>query len=245
MILLYHHVIPAEEMPAEDERCPLEGLDYNLGPGDFAYQLESLRRRKFRFVSLAEYVKQAVEADRGPGNRVAVTFDDGWRDNHTHALPVLIRLGIPATFFVVSGPLQGVVAERRMTAGMLDELVAAGMTIGAHTRTHPNLATLSDERLDEEIGGCKADLESQLGRAVDFLAYPGGRFNEAVLRCVERHGFRAACSVMPAGRNDRASCYRLSRDVFSPRMDTWRDRLLMRQGGRWLWRLARQAKGLA
>jgi peptidoglycan/xylan/chitin deacetylase (PgdA/CDA1 family) len=244
MILMYHHVAPAAEVPAVADRCSLEGWDYNLAPEDFAFQLEELRRRKFRFVSLAEYVSRAVEADRGPGDMVAVTFDDGWLDNHTHALPVLARLGIPATFFVVSGPLQGVADVRRMTSMMLREMIAAGMTIGAHTRTHPNLATLSDERLDEEIGGCKADLEAVIGRPVEFLAYPGGRYNEAVLRCVERHGFRAACSVAPAGRNGRDVRYTLSRDVFAPQMDGWRDRLLLRSGGRWLWRMARRAKGL-
>ncbi len=239
---MYHHVSPAAEVPAVEDRCSLEGWAYNLVPGDFAFQLEELRRRKFRFVSLEEYVRQAVEEDRGPGDMVAVTFDDGWLDNHTHALPVLVRLGIPATIFVVSGPLAGVPDGRRMTPAMLRELIAAGMTIGAHTRTHPNLATLSDERLDEEIGGCKADLEAVIGRPVEFLAYPGGRYNEAVLRCVARHGFRAACSVKPAGWNDQAARYTLSRDVFSSRMDAWRDRMLLRSGGRWLWRLARSAK---
>ena len=240
MILMYHHVCPPDEVPAAADICALEGWAYTLGPDDFAFQLEQLRRRKFQFVTLAEYVRHAVDADRGPGNRVAVTFDDGWRDNHTHALPVLARMGIPATFFVVSGSMAGVASERRMTPAMLRELVAAGMEIGAHTRTHPNLATLPADLLDEEIGGCKADLEALLGQTVRFLAYPGGRFNAAVVRCVERHGMQAACSVMAAGRNDGAARYRLSRDVFTPRLDTWRDRLLLRAGGRWLWRTAKR-----
>src|SRR5687767_12557712 len=38
---------------------------------------------------------------------VAVTFDDGYADNHEFALPLLLESGIPATFFVTSGFLQG------------------------------------------------------------------------------------------------------------------------------------------
>lgn len=239
MILMYHHVCPNAEVPVAEERRSIEGWEYNLGPEDFAFQLESLRRRKFRFVTLDEYVRQAVESDRGSGKMVAVTFDDGWRDNYDHALPVLTRLGIPATFFVVSGSMAGVAAERRMTPAMLREMAAKGMEIGAHTRTHPNLATLSEDQLDDEIGGCKADLEEIVGQSVRFLAYPGGRFNDAVVRCVQRHGFRAACSVIPSGRNDPSARYQLSRDVFTPRMNTLRDRILLVPGGRWFWRTAK------
>ena len=242
MILMYHHVCPREKVPRAVDACPLEGWDYNLGPEEFSFQLEGLRHRGFHFVSLDEYVRHAVDANQGPGKRVAVTFDDGWRDNHTHALPVLTRLGIPATFFVVSGKMDGVAAERRMTPGMLRELMAAGMEIGGHTRTHPNLASLPESELDAEIGGCKADLENLLGQAIRFLAYPGGRFNEAVVRCAERHGFQAACSVVAAGYNERSARYRLSRDVFTPRMDTWRDRFLLCSSGRWFWRSARRLK---
>jgi len=238
MILMYHHICPAEEVPLAGDACSIEGWDYNLWSEDFEFQLESLRRRGFRFVTLDEYVCHAVDADRGPGNWVTVTFDDGWRDNHTHALPVLARLGIPATFFVVSGQMAGVAAERRMTPAMLRELVEAGMEIGAHTRTHPNLTALPEELLDDEIGGCKADLEELLGQPIRFLAYPGGRFNEAVERCVQRHGYKAACSVIPAGINDASARYHLSRDVFTPHMDTWRDRFLLSYGGRWFWRTA-------
>jgi peptidoglycan/xylan/chitin deacetylase (PgdA/CDA1 family) len=239
MILMYHHVCPADEIPSAAATRATEGWQYNILPEDLAFQLAFLRRAGFRFVSLDDYVRSAVDADHGPQNLVAVTFDDGWLDNHTHAFPVLVAAGIPATFFVVSGPIDGADAARRMTTTMLRELVAAGMEIGGHTRTHPNLAALAERDLDPEIGGCRADLEGLLGQPVRFLAYPGGRFNDAVERCVARHGFRAACSVNPAGRNDRRARYRLSRDVFSARFDSWRDHLLLRPSGRLAWRAAR------
>jgi peptidoglycan/xylan/chitin deacetylase (PgdA/CDA1 family) len=241
VILLYHHVCPDAAVPGTADADSIEGWEYRLRPEDLAFQVERLRQRGFRFVSLDEYVHRAVDADLGPGRMLAVTFDDGWRDNHTHALPVLTELGVPATFFVVSGPLGTVPDERRMTPGMLRDLLGAGMEIGAHSRTHPDLPTLSEARLDEEIGGCRADLEGLLGQPVRFLAYPGGGFDDRVVRCVERHRFRAACSVIPAGRNDGSARFRLSRDVLSPRLDRLRDRILLHSAGRWIWRLRRRS----
>ena len=55
-------------------------------------------------------LRQAVAALKGgrlPRRAVAITFDDGYRDNHDEALPVLRRHGLPATFFVASGFLDG------------------------------------------------------------------------------------------------------------------------------------------
>ena len=242
MILMYHHVCPRAEVPGGS--VPLEGWSYNLEPVDFAHQLEKLQERGFRFVSLANY----LAAGELPGGRsrkqVAVMFDDGWLDNHRYALPILDRLGVPATFFVVSGEMAGVKAERRMGAGELREMRAAGMDIGAHTRSHPNLASLSEARLDEEIGGCKADLEALLSGEVRHFAYPGGRFNGAVQACVRRQGFAAACGVVGAGANRPEARFALSRDVFTPRMERPRDRLLLHPVGRWLWRRGSALKAM-
>ena len=234
MILMYHHVCPAAEVPGG--AGPLEGWAYNLEPADFVYQLEFLRDRGLTFVSLADYVEAGAAAGGRRWGQVAVTFDDGWLDNYRYALPILDRLGIPATFFVVSGPMAGVREERRMQAGQLREMVGAGLDSGGHTRSHPNLATFAVDRLDEEIGGCKADLESLLGREVRHFAYPGGRFNAEVQDCVRRQGFEAACGVVGAGANPREAQYALSRDVFTARLGRPRDRLLLHPGGRWLWR---------
>lgn len=243
MILMYHHVCPAAEIPSG--AAPLEGWAYNLEPRDFAHHLESLQRRGFVFVSLADYVEAGDVPGGRPWGQVAVTFDDGWVDNHRYALPILDRLRIPATFFVVSGAMAGVGDERRMSAGVLREMVAAGMDIGAHTRSHPNLAALPVQRLDDEIGGCKEDLEGRLGRAVRHFAYPGGRFNAEVQSCVRRQGFEAACGVVGAGANEPGARYELSRDVFTASLGRPRDRILLHPAGRWLWRRGRGLLDLA
>ncbi len=233
MILIYHHVCPQAEVPMENDREELEGWCYNIEPDVFEKHLTAFKQFGYRFVSIDDYLNQNVEHRDGQRQMlVTVTFDDGWLDNYTYALPILERHGVPGTFFVVSGQMQNVSNEGRMSDVMLKSLLDAGMCIGAHTRTHPNLALLSPADLDGEIGGCKLDLERRIGCQVDYIAYPGGRFNSAVINKVKQYGFKAACSVIPGGWNGPHSRFWLYREVFTPELSTIRDRLRLNPIGR-------------
>jgi len=237
---MYHHVCPREKIPAAANRVPLEGWQYHLTPEAFEFQLSALASRGWRFVSMDDYLAGVVGGTGGK-NLAAVTFDDGWIDNRDWALGVLEKLGIPATFFVVSGSMDGVPAARRMDVAMLRELQQCGMTIGAHSRTHPNLVSLPMDSMRDEIRGSRCDLENALGCTIDLMAYPGGRFSEAVVEVVRSAGFRAACSTVAGGRNGPHSRYWLYREVFSPGLDSFRDRVLLQPIGRWFqgWRARR------
>jgi peptidoglycan/xylan/chitin deacetylase (PgdA/CDA1 family) len=90
VVLVYHRV-------AEADRDPF-GL--RVSPDNFAGQMEALRR-----VAHPVALEEIVRADRLPPRAVAVTFDDGYADNLHTAAPLLARHGIPATFFITSGPL--------------------------------------------------------------------------------------------------------------------------------------------
>lgn len=222
MILMYHHVCPPHAVP--ETQVPLEGWQYCIDPEAFRSQLLRLTREGWTFVSLTDYLQQL---DDHPLRRriVTVTFDDGWRDNWDYAVPILRELKIPAVIFVVSGDLPGVCAERRMTAEQLRGLAAAEIEVGAHTRSHPNLTALSAEQLNQELSGSRRDLEAIIHRPVRYLAYPGGRFNLAVVEATRAAGFEAACSVIGLGCNSTHSRYWLYRDVFTDPMNTLRDRI--------------------
>jgi peptidoglycan/xylan/chitin deacetylase (PgdA/CDA1 family) len=221
MILMYHHVCPSEVIPVE--QTELEGWRYVITPAAFETQLRLFKSRQFRFVSLSDYLSAMSSGDPAFSRVATVTFDDGWRDNFDYAFPILQRQGIPATFFVVSGEMRDVAPARRMTCEHLRALKAAGMTIGAHTRTHPNLTMLNTSQLVSEIHGCKADLEAVLCDSVDFLAYPGGRFNREVVAACQAAGFLAACSVINWGQNSDESRFWLYREVFSDHLNRLSD----------------------
>ena len=149
-----------------------------------------------------------------PDDAVAVTFDDGFRAVHEHAFPIMRELGLVGTIFV---PTDYVGSERPMSwpgiekwaAGdYADDLVpvdwdelrrmrAAGWEVGSHTRSHPHLTELDDERLAEELGGSREVCEARLGAPCDALAFPYGDVDARVSKAAESAGYKAAGSMNP------------------------------------------------
>jgi len=163
-------------------------------------------KRFFHVVPLAELV-ETLHAGRAPHRALAITFDDGYRDNFQHAAPILEKLALPATFFVVSRWIGTSIVpfwdrDRGvqypwMTWEHLRELHRRGFAIGAHTRTHVDLGAVSGEDAQQEIAGAREDLEDALGAPVQTFAYPfGGRehLTEANRARVKAAGFRCCCS---------------------------------------------------
>ena len=155
-------------------------------------------------------------ARRRSGSRpvVAITFDDGYDDNHEHALPALVRRGLTATFFVTVGLVERdpAVTERferlrypsstvsPMSWSQVKELRAAGMDVGSHTWSHPNLARLTDPAAAEELARSRAVTEDRLGEAVTQLAYPFGKFGRhfttTTMRLAAEAGYDTAAAVL-------------------------------------------------
>jgi peptidoglycan/xylan/chitin deacetylase (PgdA/CDA1 family) len=222
LILLYHHIAPEEDIPRVAVRLKDEGWKFNYSPSVLDFQLRELLRRGYRFVSLGQLVDEIRATGKEQSDAVAITFDDGWIDNYRFAFPLLQRLRIPATFFVTT--IGWGLDPARMNCAQLRELAEQGMTIGSHTRTHPDLTRIPETAAREEIAGSKADIERVLGVAVEFLAYPGGAFNTTVADLAREAGYRAACSVLGPKCNDSTSLFWLYRDVLSPGLKTLGDR---------------------
>ena len=155
----------------------------------------------------------AAEERKRPA--VAITFDDGYADNHEYALPLLKQYNAPATIFVTAGFVAGDrqvysrFCELRETSGaelralsweQARELRAEGIEIGAHTYGHPNLARLDREQARRELEVPKEMLEDRLGTQVDLFAYPFGKprrhFDDTTLRLVDGAGYRHAAAVV-------------------------------------------------
>lgn len=141
-------------------------------------------RRHFHVVPLPELLHR-LKAGEEVGGLLAITFDDGYRDNYTIAAPVLQRLGMPACFFVSTGLIGSDVrpwwdeeyGARSEWMGWADvrALRAAGFDIGAHTETHPDLGVVRGEEALREIQGSRTRLEEELGECVQLFSYPYGR----------------------------------------------------------------------
>ena len=243
MILMYHHVSPPEAMPPH--RDPYEGWEFRHSPKGFERQLIEVRRRGYRFVPLFDIVEAIHKDGVEDQTAVAITFDDGWADNIEFALPVLQKLSISATFFVATAHIRGgSEGAKKIGLAQLKELVRSGMDVGGHSRSHPDLRKLPAEKANEEIRGCREDLEQELGMNIRFFAYPGGAFNRQVARLTEEAGYSAACSVLGPCRNDTRSLFWLYRDLLTEPMNTWGDRYRLCRAARRLlsFRIARRLK---
>ena len=153
-------------------------------------------RRQMEFLASSPVpVVPLDEAMRRP-NCVAITFDDGFRNFLDYAAPVLDRLGLPATVFVVSGYCGRSNNWPSQPKGVLDlplmdwrELASLppSISIGAHTDTHPHLTALSDAECDRELRDSQDRIEQQMGRRIRCMAYPYGSHSASVMAAAGRY----------------------------------------------------------
>ncbi|MGD9769709.1 MAG: polysaccharide deacetylase family protein [Pseudolabrys sp.] len=196
---------------------------YSLAPDLFARHVGVLKRHAV--VSLSEGIA------RGEG--LAVTFDDGYRDNLTVAAPLLVEAGVPFTVFVVPTFVESGAPQYLSRSEVVALARLPGVTIGAHGYSHTRLTTCDDGALARELTDSRAWLEDLLGAPVTTMSYPHGAVDDRVATAAAAAGFTlAACSRFGSHRIG-GDCYRV------PRTDIWSfdgaRRLQSKIAGQWDW----------
>jgi peptidoglycan/xylan/chitin deacetylase (PgdA/CDA1 family) len=170
-----------------------------VSPAHLESHVRLLRRRGYRFLTAEEVV---VEGSLGQRTAV-LTFDDGFHSWLTIGFPLLHALGVRATFYVCTGWLGGQHSEVEGEPGrLLDEdearaLVEAGMELGSHSVTHPDLRKLDDTELARELTESRASIERITGRPCRTMAYPYGFSDERVKAAAEAAGYELAWAWLP------------------------------------------------
>jgi peptidoglycan/xylan/chitin deacetylase (PgdA/CDA1 family) len=185
--------------------------DLAVTPERLEEQVSLLLRRGYRPATFTEAVLEPPAA-----RTLAVTFDDAFR-SVLQAVPILERLGVPATLFVptrlvgTGEPMRWPGIEEIAAGPHAQELVGlsweeigslaeAGWEIGSHTRTHARLVSVPDATLEDELAGSRRDVAERLGRPCRSLAYPYGDLDPRVVACAARAGYAAAASPPLARR---------------------------------------------
>jgi peptidoglycan/xylan/chitin deacetylase (PgdA/CDA1 family) len=158
----------------------------SIAPEQLRSLIRGVRAAGHEVVSL----RALMESGASP-NWVALTFDDGFGTVHEHALPVLREEGVTATLFATTGYLgrandwpgqpEWVPKWPMLDWDQVEELAAAGWDIQAHTETHPDLRTMSDDAIRDEMSRSDAAIEERTGRRPDQFAYPYGFVNDRVV----------------------------------------------------------------
>jgi peptidoglycan/xylan/chitin deacetylase (PgdA/CDA1 family) len=179
------------------------GSVLSTSPRVFAEHMQILSDSGVKVISL-EQVRDALSTQTSIDRLVAITFDDGFQNFCEAGLPILQRCRFPATVFLVtdycggnnSWPSQPRHIERRplLRWAEVKDISAAGIAVGSHSRSHPDLTLISRQVAEEEMVSSKKTIEDAIGRSVKLFAYPYGAYNQMVKRLAQLH-FAIACTT--------------------------------------------------
>jgi peptidoglycan/xylan/chitin deacetylase (PgdA/CDA1 family) len=194
-ILVYHQIAP---VPPKGSPCRSLYVD----PRAFARQMAWLKVWGYTGLSMSG-LQPYLQGER-TGKVVGITFDDGYQNNLTNALPVLNKHEFSSTCYAVSALLGktnawdesvGIAQTALMTEAEIGQWVAAGQEIGAHTRQHVNLAAVDTACARAEMGQGKSELEAVTGQPVRHFCYPYGRYEARHVDMAGELGFTTATTT--------------------------------------------------
>lgn len=189
-VLCYHRI---DDKPAQYTVLP---------PADFEAQMDFLKTHDYNVVPLTRIVDALQYGEKLTPNTVALTFDDGFKDNYTVAYPLLKQYNYSATLFIYPNYISN--GGAALSWEQLKEMAADPLiTVESHTLSHPNLVRMGRRRnaaeyaakLSREVRQSKAILKEKLGVTTQFLAYPYGVYDPKVLTATRGAGYRAAFGI--------------------------------------------------
>lgn len=208
-ILMYHMI-----------RDAIPGKKFNslrVASKMFESQIAYLHANGWHSYTMSQAVAQK---EMLPTKSVVITFDDGYQDNLTHALPILKKYGFKATIYLVNDrhnrDWSGYRKAKNEGAGLKDELklsddevrelLQSGLIeIGAHTLTHANLTSLDETQSREEICHSKQEIEEKFQTVCNSFAYPFGLYDVKDEHIVAACGYTHAVTTV-VGIADLHTC---------------------------------------
>jgi peptidoglycan/xylan/chitin deacetylase (PgdA/CDA1 family) len=199
-ILLYHSV---------DTEATPRFRKFTISPERFDRHMAFLDKEGYQTWTVSDWVENYKKNGKPwPEKTVILTFDDGFADFYTNAMPILSAYNLAATIYITTGYIGGTSqwmaregeADRPMLSwDQVVEINAMGIECGAHTCYHPSLDALpTEEKARQEIEMSKTTLEDRLGQEVKSFAYPYGHYDSYIRDLVRETGFSSACAVKHA-----------------------------------------------
>lgn len=173
-ILMYHYI-----RDYQSETDPL-GVQLSVSPAAFRAQLQSLKQVGYETISLSEFAKGNF------GDKpIVLTFDDGYVDHFTTALPILQEFKYTATFFVVKN---FVGRDGYLNASQISIMQDVGMEVGGHSTSHANISKMTYEKAANDIAISLAGRDN-------VFSYPSGQYTYETLDIISGLGVAAAVTT--------------------------------------------------
>ncbi|MBI4972832.1 MAG: polysaccharide deacetylase family protein [Candidatus Omnitrophica bacterium] len=186
-IVMYHLVNP-EENPFIQRMI--------VSPETFQRQMHFLKEKHYNVVTLESLVSLIKEQKNISPRTIAITFDDGYKDNYTHAFPILKKYNFPATIFII---VNEVARADRLSWDEIRQMQSSGLiSFGSHTLGPEPLTDIKSlEEVKKQIFDSKKILEEKLGTPITMFSYPAGRFNRQIRQLVIDAGYALAVTTSP------------------------------------------------
>jgi peptidoglycan/xylan/chitin deacetylase (PgdA/CDA1 family) len=210
-ILLYHSI---------SQHITTKYKQFVVSPALFAEHMAYLHQHAYTPITVSQFVHARDQEGLAlPERPVVLTFDDGFADFFTEALPILQRYGFVATLYVPTAFIgtnrwlkhDGEATRPMLTWDQLTKISECGIECGAHSHSHPQLDILPRDAAHEEIVQCKRLLEQHLGGGVSSFAYPFGFYSATVRRLIQEAGYTSACAVKEAMSSETTDPFALAR----------------------------------
>jgi peptidoglycan/xylan/chitin deacetylase (PgdA/CDA1 family) len=193
-ILMYHSIA---RMPKGTFMRSL-----HVPPRRFAFQMYLLKIFGYRGVSIGElHLHMASENSE---KVIGISFDDGYKNNLSNALPILKKLGFTATAYIVSENIggsnhwdfiKGVKKQQMLSENDINQWINSGMEIGSHSQNHTDLTNCSNIVAEKEIFQSKIDLEEKFKIPINHFCYPYGNFNDNIISIIKKAGYLTATTT--------------------------------------------------
>jgi peptidoglycan/xylan/chitin deacetylase (PgdA/CDA1 family) len=203
-ILMYHRI------DYVDASTPAITRRLTVSPEDFARQLRWLKRNNYRTITQKE-LWDALMCGRRLGRKpVLITLDDGYRDVYTKASPIIERLGMRATAYVITGRISR--SSSFLKWEQLPKLERRGVEVASHTISHTaGLTSLSDRDALRQLVASRRILERKLDHRVPWFAYPFGDYDARIVRLARKAGYLLATTTVWGARQSASQPLELTR----------------------------------
>ena len=196
-VLIYHKI----DLPTSDVK--IRGA--YTAPKKFERQINYLKKNGFVFHTASELIAHYRDHGKFPEKGIALTFDDGWKDNYLNAFPILKKFGVKATIFLVPACIgkttdlvtaDGEGEREHLTEADILEMSTSGVEFGSHSMNHNLFHQISPAEIEFEVCESKKHIENLVQKPCKVFAYPAGFYTAYAKNALERAGYSAAFSTV-------------------------------------------------